>query len=127
MPDRNYKQNCFVLALFLKQRHKREQIMEQHVAVLYEGKIAYYRILNGKNASFVARLLRYKGNNIVAPPSEIELCKEGRRWQDDNADQNLVDDIGLAIEQATKPQETAVAESRGSERKQVGDENSKPL
>jgi hypothetical protein len=116
------------LALFLKLRNKRKGIMEQQVAVLYEGKIAHYSIQQGKNACFTARLLRYNGNSSVAPPSTIELCKEGRHWQDDDADQNLVDDIGLAIEQATKQQEeTAFSQSRGSETIQEGDENGKPL
>jgi hypothetical protein len=99
--------------------------MEQQVAVLYEGKIAHYRILNGKNACFVARLLRYKGNSI-APPSTIELCKEGRHWKDDDADQNLVDDIGLAIEQASTHQETPFHPVWSSETIRDGEEERKP-
>ncbi len=100
--------------------------MEQQVAVLYKGKIAHYSIQKGKNACFVARLLRYNGNNSAAPPSTIELCKEGRHWTDDDADPNLVDDIGLAIEHASKSKQTSVKESGENESKDDSNEDGSP-
>jgi hypothetical protein len=87
--------------------------MEKRVTVLYKQGLAQYDVQGIKNGCFVARLYRYNGKENT-PPNEIEMCKEGRHWKDDKADQDLVDDIGYAIEYDNKPPDKPVVHLRGS-------------
>jgi hypothetical protein len=49
--------------------------------------------------TYKARLLKYNGRADNIPPQEFHLQKEGRHWsQDDDAEQELVDELGYAIE-----------------------------
>jgi hypothetical protein len=73
--------------------------MERTVGVFHQGAIAHYNVAKEKDGTFKARLLKYNGHTSKTPPSEFHLQKEGRHWsQDDNATQELVDEIGYAIE-----------------------------
>jgi hypothetical protein len=89
--------------------------MEKKIAVLHHGKLAQYKISKEKNGHFIARLFNYSGNNRDEPPAEIDLHKEGRHWQDQGADQDLVDDIGNAIEHDKEALQTPVFHQRGNE------------
>lgn len=72
--------------------------MEQQVAVWYKGCLALYKIYGGDNGVFNAELIKYDGPAEGAPPKEFPLRKEGRHWLDDDTDQDLLDDLGKAIE-----------------------------
>jgi hypothetical protein len=75
--------------------------MEQQVAVWYKGSLALYKISGGREGLFHAELLKYNGRPESAPPSEFPLYKEGRHWLDDDTNQDLLDDLGNAIELRT--------------------------
>lgn len=72
--------------------------MEKTVAVFYEGQLAWYNVKGGKNGNFIARLCKYKGLADRQPPFELSLHKEGRHWNNGGTNQDLLDDIGNAIE-----------------------------
>ncbi len=86
-----------VLAPSLFVYNKRDK-MEQQVAVWYKGSLALYKVSGGNGGLFNAELIRYNGPAESSPPREFPLHKEGRRWLDDNINQDLLDDIGKAIE-----------------------------
>jgi hypothetical protein len=90
--------------------------MEKTVAVFHEGAIAHYNVSEEGNGTFKARLLKYSGSPGNDPPKEFILHKEGRHWADDIADQNIVDDIGQAIELQIRNIDSPVFSSRNSER-----------
>ncbi|MFL5774191.1 MAG: hypothetical protein ACJ75F_13600 [Flavisolibacter sp.] len=77
--------------------------MEVTAAVLYGGSLAHYdvRIENGRECR--AQLSSYKGSPSLQPPEIITLRKEGRHWFSNNADNNLSDDLGYAVELKVKP------------------------
>ena len=77
--------------------------MEVTAAVLYGGSLAHYdvRIENGRECR--AQLSSYKGSPSHQPPQIITLRKEGRHWFSSNADNNLSDDLGYAVELKAKP------------------------
>ncbi|MGI8599864.1 MAG: hypothetical protein ACR2KB_11490 [Chitinophagaceae bacterium] len=89
--------------------------MEKRIAVLHLGKLAHYNVRKEKTGHFVARLLSYSGSNKDEPPAEIDLHKEGRHWEDQGADQDLVDDIGNAIEHQKENIQIPVYHQRGHE------------
>jgi ClpP class serine protease len=73
--------------------------MERTVGVFHKGAIAHYNVSQEKDGTYKARLLKYHGSADNTPAFEFNLQKEGRHWsQDDNAEQELVDEIGNAIE-----------------------------
>jgi hypothetical protein len=72
--------------------------MEQNVAVWYNGALAIYKISGGDDGIFNAELVKYDGASEASPPTEFPLYKEGRHWADDNTNQDLLDDLGKAIE-----------------------------
>ena len=88
--------------------------MEKKIAVLHHGKLAQFNISKEKNGHFIARLFSYTGNHRDEPPAEIDLHKEGRRWHDQGADQDLVDDIGNAIEHEKESLQRPVYHQRGN-------------
>jgi hypothetical protein len=88
--------------------------MEKKVAVLHQGKLAQYSIKEEKNGRFIARLFNYSGRYRDQPPSEIELHKVGRHWEDEGASQDLVDDIGNAIEHERGQIQKPVYHQRGN-------------
>jgi hypothetical protein len=89
--------------------------MEKRIAVLHEGGLAQYSIREKKNGHFVARLLSYNGQQENEPPQEIDVHKEGRHWEDEGANQNLVDDIGLAIDYENRPPDQPVSHRNGED------------
>lgn len=89
--------------------------MEKTVAVFHKGAIAHYNVSEEGNGSFKARLLKYSGSPENDPPREFLLHKEGRHWADDIAGQDIVDDIGQAIEFQIRNINSPVS-SRSSER-----------
>jgi hypothetical protein len=90
--------------------------MDKRVGVIHEGSLAQYHIRQYKNGQFVARLLSYNGAKEDTPPEELEIHKEGRHWEDQGADQNLVDELGLAIESETRLPEQPIYNRRGDSR-----------
>ena len=72
--------------------------VEKQVAVWYKGSLALYKISGGDNGVFNAELIKYNGSSDGAPPKEFLLRKEGRHWMDDDTNQDLLDDLGKAIE-----------------------------
>jgi hypothetical protein len=89
--------------------------MEKRVTVLYEQGLAQYDIQEIKNGHFIARLFRYNGDRRDAPPQEINMHKEGRHWEDGGAKQDLIDDIGLAIEYEKKAPDQPILHQRGND------------
>lgn len=84
-------------------------IMEMTAVVLHEGALAHYDVAVGDDGSCYARLQKYNGRPENAPPRELTLHKERRRWVSnertiDNARlQDLSDELGYAIELKAKP------------------------
>ena len=72
--------------------------MEQTVAVWYKGFLAQYKVTGGRDGIFNAELLRYDGFHEGGPPREFPLHKDGRHWSDDDTNQDLLDELGKAIE-----------------------------
>ena len=72
--------------------------MEQVVAVWYKGCLAQYKVSGGQDGVFNAELIRYDGAEGGSPPKEFSLHKDGRHWSDDDTNQDLLDDLGKAIE-----------------------------
>jgi hypothetical protein len=71
--------------------------MEFVAAIFYNHFPVIYRIFF-KDNKYEAKLERYHGDPACQPPKNIRLFKEGRRWKGDIADQNVIEDLGLAIE-----------------------------
>lgn len=72
--------------------------MEQTVAVWYRGSLALYKISGGGEGIFNAELVKFNGPCEASPPQEFPLHKEGRHWADDDTNQDLLDELGKAIE-----------------------------
>ncbi len=90
--------------------------MEKTVAVFHEGAIAHYNVSEETNGTFKARLLKYSGSQNNNPPREFNLHKEGRHWTDNTVEQDIVDDIGQAIELQIRTIDRPVFSSRDIER-----------
>ena len=71
---------------------------EKSVAVWYKGFLAQYKVYGGRDGVFNAELIRYDGAEVGGPPREFSLHKEGRHWSDDDTNQDLLDELGKAIE-----------------------------
>jgi len=71
---------------------------EKMVAVWYKGFLAQYKVYGGHDGVFSAELIRYDGAEGGGPPREFSLHKEGRHWSDDDTNQDLLDELGKAIE-----------------------------
>ncbi len=91
-------------------------VMEKTVAVFHEGAIAHYNVSEEGNGSFKARLLKYNGSPNNNPPREFLLHKEGRHWADDDVEQDIVDEIGQAIDLQIRTIDSPVYSSGGRER-----------
>lgn len=72
--------------------------MEVTAAVLYSGALAHYDVSIENRGVCTARLTDYKGSPQQAPPSQLTLIKEGRQWVSNEADRDLSEDIGYAVE-----------------------------
>lgn len=82
--------------------------MEKTVAVWYKGFLAHYKVSGGSLGVFTAELIKYNGPSEISPPVEFPLHKEGRHWMDDHTNQDLLDELGKAIEiQAYGPEQVS--------------------
>lgn len=72
--------------------------MKLKAAVQYLGKRAYYEIVPEAGGIYQARLLTYKGGDIVTPPQSITLVKSVRRWAGSHNERPLVDALGRVID-----------------------------
>lgn len=72
--------------------------MDPIVSVLYKGSLAHFAVSRLRNEIFTVHLLKYQGHIVNEPPHEFTLNKEGRHWCNQSINQDLLDDIGLAIE-----------------------------
>jgi hypothetical protein len=72
--------------------------MEKTVAVWFKGSLALYKISGGNEGIFNAELVKFDGPSETGPPREFLLHKEGRHWIDDDTNQDLLDELGKAIE-----------------------------
>lgn len=72
--------------------------MDKTVAVWFRGSLALYKISGGNNGIFNAELIKFNGPSEGGPPKEFPLSKEGRHWVDDDTNQDLLDELGKAIE-----------------------------
>lgn len=72
--------------------------MEKTVAVWYKGNLALYKISGGRDGIFNAELIKFDGPSEGGPPREFPLHKQGRHWMDDDTNQDLLDELGKAIE-----------------------------
>jgi hypothetical protein len=72
--------------------------MEQTVAVWYREFLALYKISGGRDGIFNAELIQFNGPSEASPPQEFPLHKDGRHWTDDDTNQDLLDELGKAIE-----------------------------
>ncbi|MCU7552805.1 hypothetical protein OCK74_27045 [Chitinophagaceae bacterium LB-8] len=71
--------------------------MECTVVVLYHGALTYYTVSETENGTYEAGLLKYNGDQKQEPPHKVSFKKQGRHCSGDFNDQDLLDDIYLAI------------------------------
>lgn len=72
--------------------------MEPEVSVLYKGSLAYFAVSKSDKGTYTVHLLKYLGHLVNEPPRKFTLFKEGRHWSNNNVNQDLLDDVGFAIE-----------------------------
>lgn len=73
-------------------------VMELETIVEYDGGLAYYSISPETNGIYQARLLQYKGDSDRPPPTEVILVRGYRQWSGSYERQDLLNQIGKAIE-----------------------------
>jgi len=67
--------------------------------VQFEGGLAHYVVSPESNGIYQARLLQYEGGSPdKAPPSEVILVRGYRQWSGSDERQDLLNEIGNAIE-----------------------------
>lgn len=72
--------------------------MKWRATVQYLGKRAYYEITPDAGGIYQARLLRYDGGDIIAPPQSVTLVRSVRRWAGSNEERLIVDALGAVID-----------------------------
>ena len=72
--------------------------MEWKAVVRFLGDPAHYKIITDRSGVYYARLLRYEGAPDIMPPEDIVLVKGVRRWNGSHDRQELIDELGRAIE-----------------------------
>lgn len=72
--------------------------MEHSIVLLHGGALAYYLVSEDARGGYTARLQKFTGEPGSAPPSNFELHKVGRHWQDEGHEQDLIDEMGKAID-----------------------------
>ena len=77
--------------------------MEMTAVVLHEGALAHYEVEIGADGRCYAHLQKYNGRQENAPPRDLTLQKERRRWVADERYKDLSDELGYAIELKAKP------------------------
>ena len=68
----------------------------------FEGGLACYNISPESNGIYQARLLQYQGCSDRLPPAEVILVRGYRQWSGSYDRQDLLNDIGNAIEARTR-------------------------
>jgi hypothetical protein len=71
--------------------------MEFTAVVLYNGALAHYTVKLEGNGTYEAGLLKYNGEVGNRPPQRIWFTKVGRHCTGDINNQDLMDDIYLAV------------------------------
>lgn len=77
--------------------------MEMTAVVLHEGALAHYEVAISEDGRCHARLQKYNGRQENAPPHQLVLHKERRKWVADERYRDLSDELGYAIELKAKP------------------------
>src|SRR3954464_11772291 len=77
---------------------KKNTKMELKAEVPFEGGTAHYQIYPEINGIYQARLLHYEGGSGKTPPEEVILVKGYRQWSGSYDRQDLLNEIGNAIE-----------------------------
>jgi hypothetical protein len=72
--------------------------MEWKTVVRFLGDPAHYKIMTDRSGVYHARLLQYEGTPDITPPEDIVLVKGVRRWNGSHDMQELIDELGRAIE-----------------------------
>lgn len=72
--------------------------MELEAAVQFEDGVAHYHIYPENNGIYQARLLRFEGSSLKLPPPEVILVRGYRQWSGSYERQDLLNEIGSAIE-----------------------------
>ena len=72
--------------------------MELETVVQFNGGLAYYSVSPESHGIYQARLLRYEGCSDRVPPTEVILVKGYRQWSGSYERQDLLNQIGKAIE-----------------------------
>ncbi|MBD0278101.1 MAG: hypothetical protein M3342_15435 [Bacteroidota bacterium] len=76
--------------------------MEQMIAVLHDGALAQYSYEAKEKGVYVLWLQRYKGSKEQQPPAMLVLHKEGRHWYSEGHQQEMIADLGYAIEEQNR-------------------------
>jgi hypothetical protein len=70
--------------------------MEIDVAVLYRGSLAHYLVDRDDVQVYSANLISYSGDG-EKPPGFVQFEKEGRGYAGNTPDQNLMEDLYVAV------------------------------
>ena len=76
--------------------------MDVTAVVLYHGALAYYTVSRQGDGTYVAHLLSYGGGQQSEPPKTIHLWNNGRHCNCSIENQELMDDIWLAVKDKFK-------------------------
>jgi hypothetical protein len=72
--------------------------MKFKVTVQYKTGLAHYYIIQEAAGVYLASLEHYEGQHSDEPPHRIMLVKGIRRWTGSIEHQEILDELGLAIE-----------------------------
>ena len=72
--------------------------MKLKAKVQYLGKRAHYEIAPEAAGVYQARLLKYEGGDLLAPPPHIILVKSVRRWVGSHEERPLLEALGRVID-----------------------------
>jgi hypothetical protein len=72
--------------------------MELTVVVLYRKVLAHYTVAVREDGTYLAGLIKYKGDKQHVPPQRIWFKKQGRHCIGDIDDQELMDDLYHAVQ-----------------------------
>lgn len=86
--------------------------MELKVMIRYRGDWAHYQISPETIGICEARLLKYEGKSQNSPPPQILLLKSFRHWVGSSDEQNLMDELGYALDNNHRNRDDTSPESR---------------
>jgi hypothetical protein len=72
--------------------------MEWKAVVIFYGNKAYYEVVHHDSGIYHARLIKYEGSSDTTPPECVTLVKSVSRWTGSHHEQELLDELGSAIE-----------------------------